>query len=116
MLTSWPCSQRLYKLKKESDKLLGEGGHAMPAGEAATPGKAAKAKPPGSKGWHKRKADSDEDANEAPSPAKKRAPEKATTAAVEKGVRKEPEAEENTIIKAEEANSDTKWIFTLVSI
>jgi hypothetical protein len=47
------CSQKFYKLKRESDKLLADGGAVAASSDVATPVKATKT--PGSKGTSGRK-------------------------------------------------------------
>ncbi|KAK4942644.1 hypothetical protein LTR10_017591 [Elasticomyces elasticus] len=89
-LNASACSQKFYKLKKESEKLLGNDGPAASAtttpksakakGENATPGKATSGK--------RKKATADQDADETPT-------KKKSKAAPTGDVKQEPEEEGN---------------------
>ena len=104
MLTLLICSQKFYKLKRESEKLLAEG-PGSPGSAPATPAPKTKAaKTPGTKSGGKRKkastaGDDEAGSQKAPSKAKKVKTE-AKTEVKEEGPEEEPK------VKAEEEGYD----------
>ncbi|ETI24140.1 hypothetical protein G647_03509 [Cladophialophora carrionii CBS 160.54] len=100
------CSQKFYKLKKESENLLAEGGGVASSNDAATPTKAPKT--PGSKGTGGRKrknADIDGD-GEVATPSKRGKAKKGAAPEVE--VKTEVENEVTPAVKVESADGNAK--------
>ncbi|KAJ9604625.1 hypothetical protein H2200_010739 [Cladophialophora chaetospira] len=98
------CSQKFYKLKKESEKLMAEGGGAVISTDPATP-----VKTPGKgTGGRKRKSTDGDADGETPTPTKRRASTKKKTAPAPEPEVKDESAEEPEAETEAEETAATK--------